>query len=647
MTMVVSTFQTEIIQQMSKSVLTSYGKPKSDCVSRVDDRMVSFLCDQQLMFGFHGLMVNQTEFEGSEDASRDKFALFDNTVVTIRMTKKRDHEAALIINKIDPRGAGENPSSNRKSTINLMINRVVDANIYNVKADSTTYLFIPMIALEGELGPDQPRLRRYFDPFSNRRVLQSDDQLSRKQRILAIFVVDNFSFRAIKVSEIDLTSFEFTEWPKISVSFLSRLPDNRLAFELIADQNRKILISTVKNSMRFQIVQVLPIVTPISSVITNSGYIYYLRGNSIQISKISQEKLKLIMMENHLGEDYLISRQTIQIPSRMVDRPKQFKLFETMDGLPSMLILSSDKEIIIYSSYLGSVDYDNETNKMKLLKSKYSENLRKVFNEKVLGYHLTYKNSKEEKASKGLFSPKELLVIVKDGDEIIKYTIPLCSPYFTLEVVISDEPVCKNQALDHEFTLGFQNNEIKSCNAQQSEYDIPRAFLCRNYPQMIANALEQDEVLLENQKIQCKPQEALPSPKIDHETNSNTGTAPAKDEAKDTSCFFDQNPKLTNCSLLTDCYNCSMVNLCSWESANDTCVPLSFGDTTSANDSLKRFKVFMLDVGTYYSDVASLKILKDCNPRKDMKFERYQDKGYFNLSLTPPNGESSIIVVSF
>ena len=86
----------------------------------------------------------------------------------------------------------------------------------------------------------------------------------------------------------------------------------------------------------------------------------------------------------------------------------------------------------------------------------------------------------------------EIIVISQlDTFDVMRYSIPFCSPNYVVRSVGAYFHCMKvKPRYDGLYSIGFQNNEIKSCNIIYSHNSLQRGFSCGDRESIRQNAIE-------------------------------------------------------------------------------------------------------------------------------------------------------------
>ena len=548
----------------------------------------------------------------------------DNFVLSLQ-TNHRDQNrvySVITVSKFIVKGSGEDPSFDRKLSVGDFKYNLSDGNLFHAKSENTHFVFVPAVVQLASASPEKKETeesRSYYDPFERRArtVSGGENEMSSTSRTLFVFVLDAPKPDILKVAQLKFDEFpSISKWSHMSVSFLSRLPGNRLAFLAVFDEYKYFIICTRKNSLAMKVAHKGETAKkePVVALVESSGYLYVLKKDRIEVCRIEDGRISAIIEASDREEktdasnkDFLRVVQTIPLSAEPASAPKALKVLQLNNG-SSLLVLLSGSEVTLFAAHI--FEADKEPGKARLI-SRYYEAARGSMQDcLLLDFEVLDRRSFEAPANKDHSSYQILVVGIDEAGKPVKFTIPFCLPNYLLHHS-AEASVCKQVSAetDNQFSLGFQNNEVHSCASTVEGLALQRAYSCGERSAVADFALETERL---QGDLGC-----------------------LGDEARACNAVFRTAPKDPGCESVTDCFNCSMVPKCRWNNELHSCGKFTHANTTENFETFGAYLSTVAETGLAAMDLASIKLYFDCPKPVDLKVEPYHSKDYFNVSLSP------------
>lgn len=531
------------------------------------------------------------------------------------------------------KGSGDDPSFDRSHWMADFKFNLSDGNLFHAKSENTHFVFVPAIVQQSPASPEKKETdenRSYFDPFERRArtVPGGENEMSSTSRLMFVYVLDAPRPDILKVGHIKFDEFpSITRWNHIGVTFLTKLPGNRLVFLTIFDDYKYFMLATRKNSLTMKVVLRGETARkePILSLVESNGYLYVLKPDRIEVSKIEDGKIIAVVDASDKEEktestnrDYLRLVQTIHLQAEPSNSPMSIQVHQlTINN--SLLVLLSESGITLFVAHIYEASSNLDTARVI---SKYYEAAKGTLPGKHLTFEVLDRRLNQDPGNQMHPSYHILVISINDAGQPLKFTIPFCLPNFILHHS-SEASVCKKvgDETSNHYSLGFQNNEMYRCESNVEGLQLQRAYSCINQTGIAVFALESDQ--------------------LRHETDCLGGDAQA---CPTTYRIAAKNP---GCQLVTDCFNCSMIPKCRWNNELHVCDGFFSSNSTEKSETFKQYMSSVGETGIEALDYSSIKLSLDCPKSTDLKVESHHSKEYFNVSLDPLTDDQYSLVVAF
>ncbi len=540
--------------------------------------------------------------------------------------------SVILASKFIVKGSGGDPSFDRKMSINDFKLNLSDGNLFHTKGENTHFIFVPSVVQQSPVNPDKKETedsRTFFDPFERRArtVPGGENDMSSTSRVMFVFVFDSPKPELLKVAQIKFDEFSsISKWHHMAVTFLTKLPGNRLTFMAVFDDHRYFILATNKNSLSMKVIHKgeTPKKEPIMSLVQSNGYLYVLKTDRIEIAKIEDSRIAAVVDASDKQEktepsnkDFLRPLQTIHLQADSTAAPKSFRVYQLTNSY-SLLILLSDSEVTVFAAHVFEANNNLDTARVI---SRYYEAAKGLIQGRLLDFEVLDRRTNQDPKNQDHPSYQILVIGIDEAGSPVNFTIPFCLPNFILHHS-PEASVCKKVAVDslNHFSLGFQNNEVHSCSTAADSLSLQRAYACINTSDIAVFALEAEQLA---KQPDCLTKEAQTCP-------SSYRVA----------------PKDPGCQAITDCFNCSMVPQCRWNNGLHVCDGFTDANATQSSETFKHFLSTASETGLTALDYASVKLNLDCPKPTDLRVESHQIKEYFNVSLNPQTDDQFALVVA-
>ena len=623
--------QTQLLTVGKSSQLDSYGRSSSACTAKVGYPLIGLVCDSTLNFGMFGKLLNHSALTDLPTASTDRFVIMEDHLLALgKRNINNKAEVTVNITRYEVRSKGESPSFEASYKFHLFRRSILDASIHAVTVDNSYFIFCPVIIEKPEEDSSPVKERKYFDPFEER-LLQSFDTPQTRIRWLTTLVYDKDHLELFKISEINFAEFTAIQsWESLKIVLLTRFGANRIVFLAVFDDSKVFLIATKKNSLALNVVYHSEYPKKIRALATANDQLFLLTDGSIEVCGVDKQKLAAIVESfdkevkiDTANKDYLDILQRIPLDESLVNQKALTLKILPTDFKMILIAVSNSHQITMFGSHIKELKGEDES--IKSIISQFYDIGSVKIDSRVLDYQFLTPATLNMVDMPDNLAHQLTIATQDDKGLFYKHIVPLCPPNRVLN--ITEHFLCSTvESKESSFMLGMQSNEMKVCGSQANTSSaIAEAFLCPKLPNEQGSTLDEVGYL--------------------SELNRCLISVPSDSESK-TCLYFDQRAFKVNCSLFTDCHNCSMINSCFWNSQNSTCENFVSGNTTELQiEESKYLSKHLFETGSMALDLAGLKIYSSCAKRDDIDVKFDTSGDFTNVSIGSKDPEETILIV--
>lgn len=597
------------------------------CEGKISYPYVGLVCENTFNFFMYSKFLNISDLSDLPSRSTNRFVLIKNHVLSVgkKLVFGGKLETVINITRFITKGQGESTSFDATPRVNLFKRSIIDAQLFTTHADNTDYLFSTVLVDKPQEDNSTAKQKLYFDPFDDRRLLQESSPING--RWLSSYVYDKDNLELMRISDLDFSEFSFIQdWQSLKITFLTRLASNRLIFMAVFDTSKVFLLATKSNSLAMSVVYHNDFGKTIKSLETKAGYLFILTETSVEICTPDHSKIEAIIAAfdnqektNLVNKDYLRVNQRIVLEGLLPDGiPLNLKVYTTQFNM-IMMGVSSSRKLLLFGSHILQISGNSTT---KSILSIFFQAGEVDFKSRILDFQLISPQQLNLANEAGVLFAHQIFILRQENNGIFyKKLVPICPPNH--ELIMSNPAFCKPmQDTSMKYMLGLQSNEVADC-PMSKESSISQAYLCSDVETAVSSALSEVQFSNSNGSITCK--------------SSNPEE-----------CFFSPQKKKVNCSIFTDCFNCSMVGSCAWTNEGKCDKFVSGNNTVEFLKIEENFlEEHLFETGYLALDIAALKIEAACQKRTDIpiKIESYGE--FTNVSIGTDNYEEPMLVVDF
>ena len=535
--------------------------------------------------------------------------------------------------KFSIKGSGGDPSFDRSHWMADFKFNLSDGNLFHAKSENTHFVFVPAIVQQSPASPEKKETdenKSFFDPFERRArtVPGGENEMSSTSRFMFVYVLDAPRPDILSVAQIKFDEFPtISRWNHMGITFLTKLPGNRLVFLAVFDEKKYFMLATRKNSLSMKVILRSESAKkePVLSLIESNGYLYVLKSDKIEVSKVEDGKIASVLEASDKEEkteptnrDFLRLVQTINLQAEAISSPKSIQVLHLTNEI-SLLLLLSGSQVTIFAAHIFEASNDLDT--VRVI-SRYYEAAKGILPGRLLAFEVLDRRSNQDSGNQNHSSFQIIVVSINDSGTPMKLTIPFCLPNYILHHS-SEASVCKRVGREssNHFSLGFQNNEVYSCASTDGSMQLQRGYSCINETEIAALALEADQLI------------------------NDSGCVSG--DVQNCSTTYRITPKDPGCNFVTDCFNCSMIPKCRWNNELHVCDGFFSSNSTEHSETFIQYMSSVGETGVQAIDYSSIKLSLDCPKSTDLIVESHHSKEYFNVSLDPLTEDQYSLVVVY